>query len=519
MGDNMDGMLSIYESIKDKTGSELTAMFPTAYQSVETQIEKEQIYGIFRDCASQISEGAAKSIDTVHRALVKAEKADALAVKRDEAFERANAQPQWLDLDRNGVPLDTMNNYLRIMLTDSHYKGYRYNVLKASPEIDMSDPVKGIVKIRAWEDADEAESQRYIEEKYGMYSDQKHKKALLLMFREREYNPVMEIVENLPPWDGEERIKNFLIRWMGCDDTPYVQEVSRLIFAGGINRLYNPGCKFDDVPVLVGVRQGEGKSTIIKWLAINDDFCSEVTQFDGNVAVEQLEGSWICEISEMLAMNKTSEQEAVKAFITRQVDKYRKPYARNPSCLPRRVIFIGSTNQNRFLKDKTGNRRWYPVKVNMSGYDLYDMEEECRDYILKCWAEARDKLKQGKMPCFANKYLIAEYREAQESAMEDDWRVDAILDYLSGLKVGDKVCTRQLFREALPMDGDQIKDPSKRDSHEIGLIMDKQPNWKRCGESTWINSTYKSQKGWVKIKEDSKTKDQNADNKEVEIPF
>lgn len=517
MDENTDGMLAIYEVAKTKTASELIAQFPEMYNSV-LPVQKEQIYGIFRDCASKISNGAAKSIDAIYKALVNAEKADEKAISRQRAFERARECPVWLELDRNGLPLDTMNNYLNIMLNDPHYKGYRYNVLKASPEIDMSDPVKGIVKIRAWEDADEAESQRYIEERYGMYSDQKHKKALLLMFREREYNPVVEIVDNLPPWDGEERIRDFLTKWMGCDDTPYVHEVSRLIFAGGINRLYNPGCKFDDVPVLIGTRQGEGKSTIIRWLAIHDDFSAEVTQFEGNQAVEQLEGAWVCEISEMLAMNKSNEQEAVKAFITRQVDKYRKPYARNPSCLPRRVIFIGSTNQNRFLKDKTGNRRWYPVRVNMSGYDLYDMEEECRAYILQCWAEARDKFRKGEMPNFANKFLIADYREAQESAMEDDWRVGAISDYLSKFNVGDKVCVRQVFREALPMEGDTIKDPSKRDSHEIGLIMDKQQNWKRSVGSVWINSTYGSQKGWVKVKEDFKRVDEESTG-EVEIPF
>lgn len=518
MDDNVDGMLAIYESIKDKTASELTAMFPMAYQSVQTQVEREQIYGIFRDCATQMGEGAAKSIDGVYKALIKAYREDEKTVKRAIAIERAREKPVWLDLDRNGIAMDTMNNYLNIMLNDPHYKGYRYNVLKAAPEIDLTDHAKGIVKIHTWEDADEAESQRYIEEQYGMYSDQKHKKALLLMFREREYNPVIEIIDNLPPWDGEERIKNFLTRWMGCDDTPYVQEVSRLIFSGGINRLYNPGCKFDDVPVLIGCRQGEGKSTIIRWLAIHDDFYSEVTQFDGNQAVEQLEGAWVCEISEMLAMSKTSEQEAVKAFITRQVDKYRKPYARNPSCLPRRVIFVGSTNQNRFLKDKTGNRRWYPVRVNMSGYDLYDMEKECREYILQCWAEARDKFKKGEMPNFANKFLVSDYREAQSNAMEDDWREGTIADYLTKFNVGDKVCIRQVFREALPMEGDDVKDPTKRDSHEIGLIIDKQQNWKRCSGAVWINNVYGKQKGWVKIAEDEKPS-ANNDGEEVEIPF
>ena len=181
---------------------------------------------------------------------------------------------------------------------------------------------------------------------------------------------------------------------------------------------------------------------------------------------------------------------------------------------------IGSTNTQFFLSDKTGNRRWYPVKVNMSGYDLYDMEKECRDYILLCWAEARDKFKRGQMPNFADKNFVAEYRAAQENSMVDDWRDSAIADFLSKLSVGDKVCARQLFREALPMEGDNIRDPTRSDTHMISLIMSKQSNWQRCDKSVWINNTYGMQKGWVKIAEDEPPEDRpQVEDLDDEIPF
>ena len=518
MADNMDGMLSIYDAVNGKSAGELSAMFPTAYQSVQTDVEKEQIYGIFYGRALQINEGAAKSIDSIYKALRRADKEVIEVIQKEQALAVAKENPVWLTLDRNGIPADTLNNYLAIMMNDPHYKDYRYNVLKASPEIHNIDGVKGVVDIHAWEDADEAESQRYIEERYHMFSDIKHKKAMLLLFRAREYNPILDIVEHLPKWDGQERIKNFLSKWMGCEDSAYTQEVSRLIFAGGINRLYDPGCKFDDVPVLIGTKQGEGKSSIIRWLAINDSYYAEVTQFEGNQAVEQLEGAWVCEISEMLALNKTQEQEAVKAFITRQIDKYRKPYARNPSNLPRRCIMIGTTNSERFLKDKTGNRRFYPVKVNMSGYNLYTVEQECRQYILDCWAEAREKFKEGRMPNFADRSLVSEYRQAQENSMEDDWRVGAIEGFLRKKSIGERVCIRMIAREALPMEGDVIKDPTKKEAHEIGLIIDKLPNWKRVNGNIWINAEYGSQKGWVKteMEEESVNIDIPVDE---EIPF
>jgi len=515
---NTDGMLAIHESIKDLSLAAMSSLAKDAYYGVSSDVEREQIKGIFRSRALEIGKEAVRSINCIFASLDREKRTEETQLQRSQAIRNAADKPVWLDLDKNGAPIDSLNNYLAVMRSDEGmYPNIKYNLLKAAPEIHIIDHLRNTVTIRSWEDADEAESQRFIEEKYHIFSDMKHKKALTLLFHEREYNPVLDIVDRLPPWDGVERIGNFLVKYMGCEDTAYTREVSRLIFAGGINRLYNPGCKFDDVVVLVGTKQGEGKSSIIRWLAIHDDYYSEVTQFEGNQAVEQLEGAWICEISEMLALTKTTEQEAVKAYITRQVDKYRKPYARNPSNLPRRCTFLGTTNTERFLKDKTGNRRWYPVKVNMSGYDLYGIEAECREYILLCWAEARDKLKQGKMPNFAKRELIQEYRAAQANSMEDDWRESAISDYLAKYSVGDRVCIRQVAREALPIDGDAPKDPTRKEAHEIGLIIDKMSDWKRFDGSSRINDTYGKQRGWIKVSND--TVPSSSEDPDFELPF
>ena len=122
------------------------------------------------------------------------------------------------------------------------------------------------------------------------------------------------------------------------------------------------------------------------------------------------------------------------------------------------------------------------------------------------------------MPNFADKSLVEEYRAAQSNSMVDDWRDSAIADYLSKMAVGDKVCARQIAREAFPMEGDTIRDPSRSDSHMIALIMSKQSNWTRCDKSVWINGEYGTQRGWVKIAPDEPLAD-GAEIKEVEIPF
>ena len=519
--DNSDGMLAVYDSIKDVNLAGLSALLPQAYSGVKTDIERSQIKGLFISRAIEIGDNAVKAVSDVYASLERDRKKTERTKKKNQSIARAKDSANvefYLERDQNGVAANTVGNFYTIMTIDPFYSNHRYNLLKAAPEIHYVDDSTYTVTIKPWEDADEAESQRYIEEKYKIYSEQKHKKALLLLFKDREYNPVLDIIDNLPPWDGVERISKFLTKWMGCEDTQYTEEVSRLIFAGGINRLYLPGCKFDDVPVLIGTKQGEGKSSIIRWLAIHDDYYSEVTQFEGTAAIEQLEGAWVCEISEMLALNKTTEQEAVKAFITRQIDKYRKPYARNASNLPRRCVFIGTTNNERFLKDKTGNRRFYPVNVNMSGYDLYQMEKECREYILLCWAEARDKYKAGKMPNYANRDLLTEYQRAQQQAMEDDWRESAIINYLSQYTSGDRVCVRMIAREAFPLDGEYPRDPTKKESHEIGLIMDKLPEWQRFSGVKKINEKYGKQRGWQKISDDENGNNDDLDQTFV-LPF
>ena len=158
----------------------------------------------------------------------------------------------------------TIDNFFRIMSSAPQYTGIHFNVMTGRPEVHDGQ------LIRSWDDADEAESRSFIERCYHIHSLSKHNDALQMLFRQREYNPLLNLVESLT-WDGENRCEIFLPAIMKADDTPYVREVSRLIFAGGINRLYSPGIKFDCMPVLVG-GQGSGKTTIVNWLALNDNY-------------------------------------------------------------------------------------------------------------------------------------------------------------------------------------------------------------------------------------------------------
>ena len=395
-----------------------------------------------------------------------------------------NSKDFYCHLDDNGKPKASIDNYFNILCFDPHFTTLAFNEITDKPE-HITDKGRAV-----WTDTDDAEARGYIENKYGIYSPKKYDDALRLILRERSYNPIKDRL-SLIRWDGKERICNFLHKCMRAADNPYTREVSRLIFAGGIHRLYNPGCKFDDMPVLIGTNQGEGKSTLVRWLAMDDEYFGEVTEFEGQRAIESLEGAWICEVSELLAMTKSKDVEAVKSFITRQNDRYRMPFDKRVTEHKRRCIFIGTTNKEQFLTDKTGNRRFYPVRVWQQGYNLYERENEIKEYISQCWAEALILYEKGQLKPYADPELIEEIRTEQNRATQDDYRIGMIRDFLT---TKTEVCIPMLWYEALKMRGD-LK-PTRKDSNEIALIMQSMAGWERHTPKRFKD--YGSQQYWRK---------------------
>ena len=375
----------------------------------------------------------------------------------------------YLEQDRSGKILNTIFNYLSILECDGVFATIRYNLLSHSAEILDNG------KYRKWEDADDSFCRCHVEEKYHIHSKDKIDDAFRQLLKKRQYHPIKEAIEHII-WDGVERLPYMLSKWLKCEDTAYTREVSRLIFAGGIHRLYEPGCKFDEMAVLIGKKQGEGKSTFVRWLAIKDEFARDVCEFEGQRGIEAIEGAWICEVSELLALTKTKEQEAIKAYLTRVNDSYRKPFDRRVTENHRQCIFIGTTNKEQFLTDKTGNRRFYPVVCNQTGYELFDSEKECRTDILQCWAEAKVKYEAGTLKAYADRTLIDDIKEAQQQAAEDDYRVGMVEKYLAPKNKEDVVCVIELWYKAL---GNENNKPSRKDSNELSLIMGNIDGWEK----------------------------------------
>jgi len=478
----------------------LSQEFVDALLAIKNESKRKYLYGLAEERAREAG------ILTVFQAFVDLSNRakDELAQKYErESEERTGIH---LAFDSRNRPLATVDNFLIILQNDVKFSGLKFNLLTYSPE-----QVRG-GKTEKWTDADDAEARRYIEKEYGIHSVQKIDDALRIVFAQNEYHPVRDLVDSFV-WDGESRICDFLHRWTKCEDTPYTREVSRLIFAGGIHRLYNPGCKFDDMPVLIGTKQGEGKSTLVRWLALKDEYFTEVNEFEGQRGIEAVEGAWICEVSELLAMTRAREQEAVKSYLTRLNDRYRMPFDKRVTDHPRQCVFIGTTNKEQFLTDKTGNRRFYPVRVRQDGYDLFDHAEEIKEYICQCWAEAKVLFDKGEIPPYADRRLIADIRKMQSDATEDDYRIGLIEAYLESRS---EVCVLDIWYNALQMS--EFSKPAKKDSQEIGIIMQSFQEWERQEKAKRF-SEYGLQRWWAKNRRPAESELDAVDEIDKELPF
>ena len=386
-----------------------------------------------------------------------------------------------LDRKKDGTLRSTIKNFVLILSYDQYFMSLRFNQVAGQFELH-GEP---------WTDTVQSRALRYIEENYdGIKSAADFTHALNILSEEIGYNPIYNRIERIR-WDGHERIPHFLSEIMGCEDSEYTRECSRLIFHGGISRLMNPGCKVDDVIILQG-KQGGGKSTIVEMLAMQDEWYGRVNDIRDNKGAEAVRGKWICEVSELLAFNTARGQEELKSFFDARKDTYRKPYAVNAEDYPRRCIFIGTTNKEQFLTDKTGNRRFYPVKCRSDGSTLYKEKKMIASYIEQCWAEALTLYEKGAIRPYIDPKKRGIVEKSRQTAVEDDYRVGLIAAYLRDKTA---VCTLELWQEALK--NGIYTNPSRRDSIEIGQIMGMMEEWER-EEKLKSFGKYGKQRGWFR---------------------
>ena len=325
---------------------------------------------------------------------------------------------------------DTLKNALTIMLNDPKINMICYNTFAHS--IEISERLEELAWDKDdvyWNNIDWAQIVTYITLAYGPFKESNLDTAFQTAYYRRKFHPVVNYLESVKPKrDGKNRLETWLIEHLGVEDCLYTREVSKKILLGAVARVYKPGTKFDTMLVLDGP-QGNGKSTMLQKLGVRWHSDSvEIEDMRGKVAAEKLQGNWIIEIEEMAGMRK-ADMDTLKAFLSTLNDRYRPPYGRVPENHPRQCVFIGTINSNNrgFLRDPSGDRRYWPVKTkpikkNMKDWKDGDEENFVRlenaswnitdDEIGQLWAEAAIVYEQEKN----NKGLLILSLEAEQYA-------------------------------------------------------------------------------------------------------
>ena len=333
-----------------------------------------------------------------------------------------------LELDKAGNVKNTLHNLTLVLENDPNLKPLVFNQLLDGMEIKGAVPWKHPSKF--WRDADDAQLISYVDTHYGTFSARNYDIAVTKVSDDRSYHPIREFIANLPAWDGVERVDTLLIDYLAAEDTPYVRAVTRKTLCAAVKRVLVPGSKFDSMLVLNGP-QGVGKSTLIAKLA-GEWFSDSLNLSDtkDKTAAEKLQGYWILEIGELAGLRK-AEVETLRSFLSRQNDIYRAAFGKRATPHLRQCVFFGTTNaESGYLRDTTGNRRFWPVKTPGGGKKhSWELTEED---IRQIWAEVLVYVEQGeKLYLDASMETLA--KAEQREAMESDEREGLVRLYLDTL--------------------------------------------------------------------------------------
>jgi Virulence-associated protein E-like domain len=313
------------------------------------------------------------------------------------------------ELDRNGRPIANQRNIRRAM--ELLGVGLRYDAFNDQVLVDgFAD--RTVVA----DDAVVKELWLLIEERYRFLSTRDFFFTVVEeAARRNTFHPVRDYLDGLV-WDGVSRIDRWLVDYGGADATEYVCAVGALTLVAAVRRVRKPGCKFDEMLIFEMPTQGKDKSTAIQVLAVREEWFSDDLPLnsDGKRVIEQTRGKWIVEASELSGIRR-SDVEHLKATLSRASDRARLSYDRLTTDRPRQFIIIGTTNAVYYLRDTTGNRRFWPIAV--TGFDVVALARD-RDQL---WAEAAAREATGASIRLDPKLYAAAGGEQEEREIADPW--------------------------------------------------------------------------------------------------
>lgn len=433
----------------------------------------------------------------------------------------SNDDKNWikkLEFTKQGKILSNYLNTELVMLNDKNLKDkFGFN------ELSKREVILGDVPWRKYNrleenitDNDDANLRIYLEKKYGLSGKDKIWDSCNSISHKYKYHPIKNYLERLE-WDGIKRLDTLLIDYFACDDNDYVRAVTRKTLLAAVTRIYEPGCHFDTMLTLKG-NQGCGKSSFFRKLS-KGWFTDSLKDIRNKDALEALQGVWIVEMGELTAMKKV-DAETIKSFLSGTVDRFRMAYGRRTQDYPRQCIFVATTNESEFLRDKTGNRRFWIVSGSKSKKPHKDVFSITDGEIDQIWAETKVLYDSGTETIYLDKELEEEAVLIQEQYMMEDPKTSTIYEYLDRLlpeewgemdlydrqawlesdKTGTvertKVCASEVWCEALGYP--DRKKLNQYETAEINKIIDSRKDWEKY-KSTMRFKIYGIQRGYRKV--------------------
>ena len=398
-----------------------------------------------------------------------------------------------LDLTDSGAIKNSIRNCLTVFQNDPYLQGsVRYNIL--TERIDIVKPLWWSKQTATLNDTDLNYLMLYLEDKYGLTSEKKIQKAISIIADCNKYHPIRDYLNSLE-WDGTERIRYALTRFLGAEDSEYTYQCLRLFMLGAISRVFKPGCKFEVMLCLVG-GQGAGKSSFFRLLAVKDEwFSDDLKKIDDDNVYRKMQGHWIIEMSEMIATANAKSIEEIKSFISRAKETYKVPYETHPADRLRQCVFGGSSNTMDFLPlDRSGNRRFLPIMVHPEKAEVHILENEAasRAFVDMMWAEAMFIYQNSPVKLTLSKDMDRELRELQKQFMPEDTKVGLIQFFLDSFG-GTQVCSKLIYAEALNHPFDE---PKQWEIREINEIMNNSIEGWTPFSNPRIFAKYGRQRGW-----------------------
>ncbi len=284
--------------------------------------------------------------------------------------------------------------------------------------------------------------------------------AVAWVATESRFHPVRNYLDALV-WDGQARCADWLTDYLGVEKTEYAMLAGRLFLIGMVARIYQPGCQMRFMPILEG-EQFKGKSSALRILG-GEWFGDTTLDLNNKDAYQLIQGCWLHEIAELDALNR-SESTRTKAFVSSQVDRFRAPYERSPRDWARQTVFVGTTNQDEYFKDPTGNTRYWPLRVEAVSNINLDGLAENRDQI---FAEAvvRYKNRERWHPTREEQQRLFEPEQADRE-IADPWQ-SLIFEWLVGKT---ETTATDILVECLKIEAGKI-DSMRQMSTRVGISM------------------------------------------------